>query len=422
MDKSVATSCETAAGKPVVKFGERRRSLREGTQDAASGKQPPVIVLGGGPSQEIFLHDLFARYGAFTLLDIDSQAPGRKWAEKFLHASIYDFERCRRVLAPLITGDSRIVTFATGPAGKVCYRLGETFGVPRRSSVLAASTNNKQLLSDVLSRQGLRVPRQMVIGGGSFDKAALADVTFPAVLKPVEGGGGLNVRVVDGADEVVELCRQHKELFLLQEKLSGREELLWLIVRKGRVAALLNGENLFDGQAGWQSPLGLALQRVPLQYGLPQRWDKLANQLVHAFHLEDDFMVAELIATENGDFIIDVELNGLSGFACSKILERNLLTSLLVDTYLKNDFDGPETTGWVSGLAFFAAAEPTALTRMAQRARSLGGCVVEPPRNVTRLECFGTSVYKGGYFIITDARDLADAAAKARAIFSEVAL
>jgi len=93
----------------------------------------------------------------------------------------------------------------------------------------------------------------------------------------------------------------------------------------------------------------------------------------------------------------------------------------LVDTYLQKDFSGAETAGWVSCMGFFAAAEPEALKRMAQKAASLGTCAVDPPRNVSKLDCFGALVYKGGYFIVTDARDLADAAAKARAIFAEVA-
>lgn len=384
-------------------------------------KMTSVVVLGGGPSQEIFLQDLYARYGAFTLLDVNPSAPGRRWAKNFVHASIHDFNRCRDILASFITRDSQIVTFATGPAGKVCCRLGEAFGLPQRSLVLAAAANNKKVLSDVLANEGLLVPRQVVLDEANWDTRTLEQMTFPAVLKPVEGGGGLNVRIVECADEVIGLCGQQKGLFLLQEKLSGREELLWLIVRDGRVAALLHGENLFEERVGWNSPLGLALQRVPLQCGLPLRWANLANQLIDAFHLEDDFVVAELIATEDGDFIIDVELNGLSGFACSKVLERNLLASLLVDTYLKRDFDGPETAGWVSCMAFFAAAEPTVLTRMAHRVTNFGGCVVEPPRNIVKLECFGRAIYKGGYFIITDACDLADAAAKGRGILAEIA-
>ena len=72
-------------------------------------------------------------------------------------------------------------------------------------------------------------------------------------------------------------------------------------------------------------------------------------------------------------------------------------------------------------MAFFAAPEPAALTQMARKATRIGSCVVEPPRNVSKLVCFDTTVYKGGYLIITDARDLTEAAAKARSILVEAA-
>jgi hypothetical protein len=402
---------------PPVRGGWEQAAKRARESEGAN----PVIVLGGGASQEIFLEDLHARHGLFTLLDVDKEAPGRQWARRFFQASIYDFAACREVLAPLMTPECRAVTFATGPAGEVCYRLCEAFGLPRRSAALARAANDKKLLSDLLAAKGLRVPRQLFLSGGAFDGAKLEEFAFPAVLKPVRGGGGLDVRFVESRDEALRLCGRLDRPFLLQEKLSGREELLWLIVRNGEVAALLHGENLFDESTGWRSPLGLAIERIPLRHGIPQRWAKLAAELIEVFELRNDLIVAELIADERGDTIIDVELNGLSAFACSQVLEGNLLASLLVDTYLERDFSGPETGGWVSCMAFFAASNPAALKPMAQKAARLGSCVVEPPRSVTKLDCFGTTVYKGGYLIVTDARDPAEASATARAILREAA-
>jgi len=393
--------------------GGARRDPSEETQDQ-------IVVLGGGPSLELFLQDLHARYGAFTLLDVDPNAPGRKWSHGFFPASIYDFEACRKALDAVITPRSRLLTFATGPAGNVCCRLGEAFGLPRRSEKLAAAATDKKVLSDLLANNGMLVPRQVLLHNGGLNPEELDGLTFPAVLKPLHGGGGRDVRSVSSAGEAVRLCSRTNRPFLLQEKLAGREELLWLIVRDGRVAALLHGENLFDAESGWTSPIGLALERIALEDEVPPRWAGLATQLISAFDLKDDFIVAELIAGERGNTVIDVELNGLSGFACSAVMEDNLLASLLVDTYLQRDFSGPATAGWVSCMAFFAAPNPEALKRMAERAARLGSCAVESPRNISKLECFGAMVYKGGYLIVTDARDLADAADKARGLLREV--
>jgi hypothetical protein len=378
-------------------------------------------VLGGGASQELFLEDLYARYGSFTLLDIDRNAPGRRWADRFYPVSIYDLDACRKILRSFITAEHQVVTFATGPAGEICWRLCDAFELPQRSSSLAAAANSKLFLADRLRRRGLRVPRHATLGENGRQSAQLEQMIFPAVLKPVHGGGGLHVRVVENADQADRLCEHLKQPFLLQEKLSGREELLWLIVRKGRVAAFVYGENLFDGNTGWNSPIGLAMTRMPVGRGLPARWDRLARQLIEAFDLEDDFIVAEMIADQSGETIIDVEVNGLSAFACSNVLEGNLLASLLVDTYLHRDFSGPETAGWASCMAFFAAGDPQALARMAEKAARIPGCVVEPPRSVSKLNCFGKTVYKGGYLIITDADDMAQAADQARAILLEAA-
>jgi hypothetical protein len=395
-----------------------RSSARKG-EPPLDSPQDSVIVLGGGAAQEMFLRDLHARYGAFTLLDVDPAAPGRHWARNSYQASIYDFDACRTVLAPLITPESRLVTFATGPAGEVCCRLGEAFGLPRRSKKLAAAANDKKILSDILASNGMLVPRQLVLHNGALNREELDGMTFPAVLKPLRGGGGRDVRSVSSADEAARLCSRIDRPFLLQEKLAGREELLWLIARNGEVAALLHGENLFDGDTGWNSPLGLAIERTSLRNGIPPRWAGLAAQLIGAFDLKDDFIVAELIAGEGGDTVIDVELNGLSGFACAAVMGDNLLVSLLVDTYLQRDFSGPPRAGWVSCMAFFAAPNPQALKRMAERAARLGSCAVESPRHISKLECFGATVYKGGYLIVTDARDLADAADKARGLLRE---
>jgi hypothetical protein len=381
----------------------------------------PIVVLGGGVSQELFLQDLYRRYGSFMLLDVDRDAPARRWADRFFPTSIYDFEACRSTLAPFVRDHWHIVTFATGPAGEVCRQLCDAFNLPQRSRALAAAANSKITLTNVLAAYGLRVPRQVLIEKDGLTPRDVEQMSFPAVLKPVHGGGGSDVRAVDNPDQALRLCRALKRPFLLQERLVGREELLWLVVRKGHVAALLHGENLFDSTTGWKSPIGLAIERVPVRCGIPPRWRKLAGQLIKAFGLEDDFIVAELIADRSGDTIIDVELNGLSGFACSNVLEGNLLSSLLVDTYLHRDFAGPETAGWVSCMAFFAATDPRALRRMARNATRLDGCIVEPPRSVAKLNCFGATVYKGGYLIVTDARDLGSAAESARRLLKEAA-
>jgi hypothetical protein len=284
---------------------------------------------------------------------------------------------------------------------------------------LAAAANDKIALSNHLAKNGMRVPRHAVIGPAGPKAGEIEKIPFPAILKPVRGGGGMDVRVVEDADEALRLCGRLQRPYLLQEKLTGREELLWMIVRQGRVAALLHGQNLFDPATGWNSPIGLTIERIAIQHGMPARWRDLAGQLIDTFHLHDDLIVAELIADEGGDTVIDVELNGLSAFACARVFEGNLLASLLVDTYLHKDFDGPETTGWVSCMAFFTAPDRRDLDRMAENAARAGHCVVEPPRTVSTLSCFGQTVYKGGYLIVTDARDLNKAAATARAILAE---
>jgi len=373
----------------------------------------PVIVLGGGAQHRRFVRELRRRGHPLTLVDINPAAPCRPLADRFVQASIHDTEACHKALAPLVTDATRLVTFATGPAGRTCVELCHGFGLPARSRRLADATLDKRSLRCVLERAGLPVVREYTIQGKNAE-AALKKVTFPALLKPARGGGGIDVDRLQTRDEAMarigslDLQLPH----VLQPWIAGVERAIAVVVQAGRPVALLQGENILEASTGWPWPIGQALERRAPTDAAPA-WLEIVPRLIEAFELVDDFVLVELISNDDGDYVIDVEMNALGPFACSEVMDDGDLIRTLVDTYLGEPVRAPERNRWIAGLAFVASHEEARVASLRGVERDTAEFRFDGTETWARLECHGSAVFKGGYVITKRARTLADARADA---------
>lgn len=122
----------------------------------------------------------------------------------------------------------------------------------------------------------------------------------------------------------------------------------------------------------------------------------------------------ELISRGAASYVIDVEVNALSSFPCSEVMEADELTRRLVDVYLGQPIDTDDTVGWVSALTFVVSEDE-------QRLATLRSCETqefrfEASETWARLESYDRHVFKGGYVVVKQAADLARAASRSVAI------
>ena len=383
---------------------------------AVSHAPAPVVMLGGATFHRRFAREVRRRGHALTLFDRNPDSPCRPYADRFVQTSIHDVATCLRELEPLVGAGTRIITFATGAAGHTCVELCRSLDLPSRSPRLARAALDKRCLSRTLVESGLPHLPEIHFHGSDLEGSKLADFDFPAILKPVVGAGGAHVARVDSPEEVVALVRRgdDRQSYLLQRWVEGVERLVAILVQSGVPVALLHGVNIFDPSTGWPWPIGVALERLPLSAPRPAWLAKLIPELLTAFELEDDFVTVELISSGAASYVVDVEVNALSPFPCSEVMEADELTRRLVDVYLGQPIDTDDTVGWVSALTFVVSEDE-------QRLAALRSCETQEFRfdaseTWARLESYGRHVFKGGYVVVKQAADLAQAASRSLAI------
>ncbi|MEZ4402316.1 MAG: hypothetical protein R3B06_19985 [Kofleriaceae bacterium] len=87
------------------------------------------------------------------------------------------------------------------PLVVVAARLRERFGLPGMSVDTVRGFRDKQLMKERVAAAGLRVPRARRIGTADELWAALEDIGYPAIVKPISGAGSADTYKLTSAAE-----------------------------------------------------------------------------------------------------------------------------------------------------------------------------------------------------------------------------
>lgn len=377
----------------------------------------PIVVLGGAESHLLFLERLHKRCGDYVLLDYNPNAPGRRWASRFLDVSIHDPAECIRRIREAAIHPSAIISFATGRAGDSVLALSRHFNLPSsaRSESLCRAVCDKAYLSQRLRRHAMPVPREFQVNTARPVSLEIpGNFRFPAIVKPVDGGGGIEVGAADDRDALFGLLTGHRNAdgrrMLVQEKLVGTERLIYLFVKDGRPVTVAHGVNQFDPQSGWPWPVGLIFETISDVATAPAWLRRLAGQIITLFNLKNDFIAVELIDTGAARFVIDVELNAFTAFACSRIVDNGQLIELLLDIYLNQSVAPTHGKNWISGLTFLFNQDRARVVRPDGSRVDASRVWVEQATEAMRLRAFEHDVFKGGHVIVRHAASFQEAA------------
>ena len=183
--------------------------------------QPDLIVLHEHPEWQKPLFSALSRRGiAFEPFDVTRAAFGNEDAPR---APLY-FNQASP--SAYLRGNTRAVPFALA-----YMRTLEQSGarVLNGADVFALELS-KSVQATLLRTLGIPTPRSLTFNDPAALRAFAAQVRWPAVLKPDQGGSGARIQVVESFDEVEAIFRrdpsiwQPDNLFLLQEYLPHDPE------------------------------------------------------------------------------------------------------------------------------------------------------------------------------------------------------
>lgn len=154
------------------------------------------------------------------------------------------------------------------PGIMLAAQLREHFGVDGMSIEHARLFRDKEAMKQALDRAGIRTPRHVAVTTLAECWAAVEEIGFPVILKPIDGAGSADTYRVASREElrsVLPLLR-HVPTISVEEFIDGEEYTFDTITIDGEVAyhnvALYRPRPLVARSNEWISPQVIALRDV----------------------------------------------------------------------------------------------------------------------------------------------------------------
>lgn len=197
---------------------------------------------------------------------------------------------------------------------------------------------NKHELAEHLQAAGLPVPPSVVLSG---DEPPPDDFPFPAVLKPCDGAGSLDVRLLATAADLTEF-RSARQTWRLEAFQPGIPVSIALLCGPIQTLALQPGRQLLstDGQFRY---LG---SQWPLAEGQRARAGRLAARVASAMPATRGYVGIDLVLGEAPDGSNDVVIEVNPRLTTSYVGLRQLATTNLAEAMLRVATGQTTTVAW----------------------------------------------------------------------------
>jgi biotin carboxylase len=219
--------------------------------------------------------------------------------------------------------------------------ISAALSLPHNSVASVSAARNKYLLRELLSREGVPVPRYALVSLNDDPVAVVDRVTFPCVLKPLILAASRGVIRADDTAQFVGAFRRLTAILrtpevaargaaagqvLVEDFVPGREVALEGLLSKGelQVLALFDKPDPLDGPF-FEETIYVTPSRLP---GDVQREIAFRTaQAARALGLQEGPVHAELRVNSHGPWVIEVAARAIGGL-CSRTLRFGVGISL----------------------------------------------------------------------------------------------
>jgi biotin carboxylase len=258
--------------------------------------------VGAGRHQRRAIEQARARGLRVVAVDRNADAPGLVCADI---AEVVDFTNVDGVLeVARKAGVDGVLTVSADRAVPVVAAVAEALGLPGIGTATAHLLTHKRAMRDVLGAAGLPQPQYASLRSVADVDAALAAVSLPAVLKPVDSGGQRAVFRTESRDELERdlpeaLAESPTHEALLEEFVDGVEMNGIVIARGGEPALITLSDRLrppgIGFGVGWIHVYPPSIPPEQLRLS-----EHVATEAVHALGLRDAIAFPQLIASPDG--------------------------------------------------------------------------------------------------------------------------
>ncbi len=265
-----------------------------------------VLFVGAGRHQRRAIEQARARGLRVAAVDRNADAPGLTSADV---AEVVDFSDVGAVVEVARSiGVDGVLTISADRAVPVVAAVAEELGLPGIGTQTAHLLTHKRAMRDALGAAGLPQPPYASLRSTADIDAALEEVSFPAVLKPVDSGGQRAVFRIESREELERdlaeaIAESPTDEALLEEFVDGIELNGIVIARVGEPALITLSDRLRPPGIGF----GVGWIHV-YPPSIPPEQLRLAGQVavesVRALGLTDAIAFPQLIASPDGSVAV----------------------------------------------------------------------------------------------------------------------
>jgi biotin carboxylase len=267
-------------------------------------------------------------------------------------------------------------------------KMRERWGVPGMSVDVVRGFRDKQLMKERVKAAGLRVPKSARARTANEMRAAVEQIGYPAIVKPIAGAGSADTYRVDSQKELEDAIKlmQNVEEAICEEYIEGEEFTYDTVCINGRPAfenvAQYLPKPLEARTHEWISPAVITVRDM---YGQKHRPGiELGRGVLKALKMGDGFTHMEWFLTPKGEAIFGeigcrpggAHLVDQMNFTCDIDLFREWARASCY-----HRFEAPTERKYHTIIVF-------------KRAKGQG--------KITRIEGFGEFMQKYGRFVVAD--------------------
>lgn len=310
--------------------------------------QPKAIVLGGH-LPHIVLVDNLKKRGYYTiLLDYAENPPAKGAADEHIIASSLDLEAVLAIAQDF--GAKLVIATCSDQANLTACYVAEKLDLPAPYSYQTAlNVTNKGLMKKIMLENSIPSSKHVYLESLESGLAAISDLKFPIVIKPVDGYGSKGVLKVDNPDEVedkigIAMSSSRSKRIVVEEYYIGKEIQADYFVNDGKAVPVLIREKqkITDSSKDVLQAYGSIIPAEISPKAL-ENLHSIADKIVHSFKLNYTPLLIQAIVNQDDVKVIEFSpriggglsyrmINMITGF---DIVDASINSFLGVPTNIK---------------------------------------------------------------------------------------
>ena len=264
-----------------------------------------ILVLAGGSDQIALINELKQRSHSVILVDYFENPPAKSYADKHYVASTLDVEQVKQIAVHEKV--NLITTACTDQALLTVANVSEQLGLPCYISYQTGlNVTNKSYMKKVLMKNGIPTAKFKILDRVDLD--AVADFSFPLVVKPVDCNSSKGVKKVECVEDLPGYLEDainfsRTKTAIVEEFKSGNEISADFYVENGKAKYLSATSSLKIKNR--KSFTILCSDYPAINDRQREQLVCIAQSVVDAFELKNCPLLIQLIANENEMNVIE---------------------------------------------------------------------------------------------------------------------